>query len=81
MKIIKYHWTERRTLVVPDECPTDSIESITEWLLDNFELDIRERREYSKHIVFSETEDWFIDKVENVKDAKNQTKKTSGKGS
>ena len=32
MKRVTYHWTEMRVLEVPDECPTDGVDEMLEWL-------------------------------------------------
>lgn len=33
MKRVTYHWVEMRMVDVPDECPTDSVQSMKDWVV------------------------------------------------
>lgn len=50
MKTVTYHWTEIRVLELPDECPTESISEMLNWIAENPEYtsisDEEDRNDY-----------------------------------
>lgn len=54
MKTVTYHWTEMRVLELPDECPTESVYEMLNWIAKNPEYtsifdgieDARDRTDY-----------------------------------
>jgi len=50
MKTVTYHWTEIRVLELPDECPTDTADSMLDWIAENPEYssieDAKDRTDY-----------------------------------